>query len=216
MAYATFQSRPEENSRSQPVLPSRVLGRLLDVLRAKFSNPANILRAELKNLLYSPDNNSTSIYIVPGFEAAPGSDQANLFPRIAVDAGDMRPLPDLSPVSDGALALGGGSDDGWLGLSRYISSFAGTAQITVASKSGMEALVIAEDVYLTLLFMKTDIRDHLTLSRFEVTLLKGPQTNEGPPSCLIAGVQIEWAASLTWDTVPDGLPLGDLGHPATN
>lgn len=216
MPFATFPSRPADNSREAVCLPSRMLGRLLDVLRHKFSNPANIIRAELKDLIYTQDHSTSQLVIVPGFEAAPGSDLANVLPRVTVDPAEFRKVQTMSPIpGDDAMTLGGGSDDGWIGRVRHHATFNGAMTISAASHSGMEALVIAEDILLTLLMFKAEIQDSLQLSHLDVTLLKGPLKNEGPPSCLIAGVQIVWAASVVWDTVPDGLPLVESSHPAT-
>lgn len=216
MPLATFPSRPEEGSYNAPCLPSRMLGRVLDVLRYKFSRPSNILRAELTDLLWTADHQTSKLVIVPGFEAAPGSDIANVFPRLTVDLGEFQKAPGMSPIADDdAMTYGGGSDDGFVGRTTHHATFQSHVSITASSQSGMEALVIAEEVFLTLLMFKAEIRDSLQLTHLDVNLLKGPLKNEGPPFCLIAGVQMVWAASIIWETVPDGLPLVESSHPAT-
>ena len=217
MTKAGFPSRQPEGGRGAVGLPSRFLGRILDVMRHKFGDPRNIFRAELKDLVWKPDKETSMLFVVPGFEAAPGSDEANVLPRVVVNLGEYRKIPGLSPiVDDDGITLGGGSDDGYLGRTRHHASFQGSATITAASRSGMEALAIAEDVLLTMLTLKAEIRDSMCLEYLDVASLQGPSKNEGPPSCFIAGVQLGWAASVVWDIVPDGLPLADISHPATN
>lgn len=216
MALATFPSRPAEGSYNAPCLPSRMLGRVLDILRYKFSRPSSILRAELKDLIWTTDHQTSKIVIVPGFEAAPGNDIANVFPRLTVDLGEFQKVPHMSPIADDdAMTYGGGSDDGFHGSTKHHATFQSSVSITAASLSGMEALAIAEDVLITLLMFKAEIRDSLQLTHLDVNLLKGPLKNEGPPFCLIAGVRMVWAASIIWDLVPDGLPLVESSHPAS-
>lgn len=216
MPAANFPSRPVIGSRDTVCMPSRMVGRVLDILRHKFSNPDNIIRGELKDLLYTAEHDTSMLVIVPGFEAAPGSDIANVMPRVTVDVGNFQKVHTLSPgMDDDALTYGGGSESGWLGRVSHQATFNGVLTINAVSVSGMEALVIAEDILLTLLMLKAEIRDSLQLEHLDVNLLKGPLKHEGPPSCLIAGVQVVWAASIMWDTVPDGLPLVESSHPAT-
>lgn len=213
-ASTIYRMRLPEGSESLPAVPSRMMGRLLDLMRHKFSSPEHIFRPELRDMLYDPAHEDTSLLIVPGFEANPDTDKANVFPRVTVSTGQFQALRDPGPVTEDMMTLTD-SRDGYLGSHSRMVSFVGTASVTAASRAPFEALAMAEDILIWLTLLREDICCSLRLSRFDATLLEGPTLKEGAPSCHTAGVRIEWATSLVWETVPDGLPLGEIATPAT-
>ena len=205
-----IKMRPEGDSRYLPAMPSRMLGRVLDLLRHKFSNPDNAFRPELRDVIYTEDYETTGIIIAQGFDGHGESDKPDVFPRAIVSPAGFKVSQETSPITDDFLTNATETDDLWINRYPMFTSFAGSTLISVASRVGLESLILAEDILLWLLMLKEDTRKKMCLSKFDVTLLEGPKKHDGTPSCYITGVQVDWASGVKWDVVPEGIPIGDL------
>lgn len=205
---ARMRSVPD--SRDLPAVPSRMLGRVMDMLRHKFSNPDNVFRDELRDIVYKDDPETTGIMIVTGFDGDPSADKENVFPRLVVTPGSFNVVEEMSPLTHGALT-NTLMDDDIIHSQTYMATLAGDTTISAASRNGLESLILAEDSMLWLLTMKEDMRKKLRLSKFDVTLLEGPKKNEGVPASWYTVLKVSWASSIMWDIIPDGLPIGDFG-----
>ena len=189
--------------------PSRVCGFILDLMRMKFANPDNIYHERLRIYTYDQDNLKTHIKIEPGFDYLDTENLANLQPGVIVNLGETQVLPEGNAASQNSLAI----SDGFFTTVNDFACYGGSVIIQAVSPGSLESLLLAEDIFLWLLLFRYQIRDDLHLSKFSVTLLKGPQKPEiQGRSCFVSSVQIEWAAALGFSTndvkpiLSEGLP----------
>lgn len=173
--------------------PSRVCGFILDLMRLKFSNPNNIYHERLRIYTYDKDVLKTHIKIEPGFDYLDTENTANLQPGVIVNLGETHVSPEGNCTSQSSLAI----SDGFFTTINDFAYYGGSVIINTVSPGSLESLLLAEDIFLWLLLFRYKIHDDLQLSKFSVTLLKGPQKSEGQGrSCFVSSVQVDWAAAI--------------------
>ena len=196
----------------RPALLSVMIGRLLDILRYKFSSTENIYRDELKHLIWKADTAQTGILILPGFETADSNQQADMFPRIVLSAGQLQLVPAYESISHGQMTNGDGqwADGKFHNGSSHYAAFEGVVTIKAVSRGSLEALLIAEDIFMWLLTLRTTLEKDLTLSSCEVSVVNGPKASEAYKGSYEAGVPLKWSSGMYWRVVPEGPPFADL------
>lgn len=182
-------------------LGSRMLGFLMDMMKFKFSDPDNIYRDELKMYTYSQDESETKLRIVAGFEEPYTNRDADIYPAIIINAPQMQPIDEVNGVLDTRMTLGINSDDYYNGESNFMC-YGGSMEISVKSRGGLEALLLAEDIFLWLVLFNSQIQQDLHLSNFNIKLLSGPIRAEKMDSIFVSQIQLTWATDIKWVVNP--------------
>lgn len=196
----------------RPALISVMMGRLLDAVKYKFSTPDNIYRDELKHLIYTKDQSTTAIYIMPGFETTGNDQQADTFPRVVMSAGQLSIIPALEGVSHGQYATSEEytKDGVFQNGSIHSAGISGQLSIKAVSRGSLEALLIAEDIFMWLLTLRTVLERDLTLSDCGISVVSGPKPSEQYKGCYEADVPVSWSSGMCWRLTPPGPPLAEM------
>lgn len=193
-----------------PVLPSVLMSRVADLLRALFSDPANIWHTQLRDMLFSDDHEKTKVFVMMGFSTTPETEQVETFPRVVVNGTDAY-FGNLTPVTDGLFVNTDSPEGEVFGLDDSLEHFEGQLHITCASRGALEALLMAESVVMFFRQNSNYIRKDLCLSNFDVRVLKSPRKAEGADGIYESSLTVAWSSGMAWTSVQDGPALGAVG-----
>lgn len=189
------------------VLQSTLISQVLKSLQYKFSTPENIYHMELKSLLWTKDDDTSRILIIPSLKTARGTTNADVFPRVVLSSTGFK-VNETSrrSIRNNSSLTGNGVH---VGTNHYIE-IDGALVITVVSRGDYEALLLAEDIFMWLVPLEEVIAKDLTLSSFEISVVNGPTVSEQYKDCYVASMGVSWRSGMGWRTVPDGPAFADV------
>jgi len=180
--------------------PHIVTGILLNLVRAQFADPDNIVDPKLRGYrwvddsdeLAAPDIQST-INIEPAYKFEPNALQQR--PSINIERGPFGSKeflisngPQMSPDRNGNLK----------GVTKTVN-LAGKHSIECCAENDMIADRLGEEVYFRMLEYKSVIKQDLNFSEFEVTVLNGLEKIPENHEHWKAKIDITWAFVYSWN-----------------
>jgi len=180
--------------------PHVVTGLILQLLRAHFSDPDNIVDPKLKGFIWTDDDTTghtinSKVKIEPSYKFDAATVEQR--PSILVRRGEF--ISNEFALTNGSAAYM--SDNGnYEGKVKQVK-LTGQHSIEVCGHSAMEADRLSEEVFFRMLEYKSVIEQDLKFSHFEVKVLKGLQKIEEGNEHWKASIDIRWAFIYSWRVV---------------